>query len=119
MTVFRPKVLLPVEAQGMLRLDAPTGRPMDVVADGDTLRVDVPGWREIRALAPRSSRARARAIRLLAAILSSYGLTLSMESAGRPVIQLGCNVRPTILARLLGLAPARIPVSAISLLFRP
>ena len=112
----RPDIHLPVDARGELRLDAPTGRRLDIVADGDTVRVAIPGLREIVSLAPRTGRR--RSVRFLANALASCDLTLSMESAGKPVFQLGRNARPNWLARLLGLAPARIPLSAVVLLFR-
>ena len=116
MTVFRPDVSLPVEAQGKLRLDAPTGRSLEFVADGDTLRLDLPGWAELQTLIPRSSRARARAVRSLANVLDAYRLELSLEYAGKPFFRLGHNADSNWLARLLGLAPARISLSAIRLL---
>ena len=114
----RPEACLPVEVRGALRLDAPTGRSLELMADSNTLRLDLPGWPEARAMIPRSFGTRARTVRQLATVLTSYGLTLSLESAGKPVFRLGCNVRPSWLARLAGLAPARIPLSAIRMLFR-
>ena len=40
-TASKPDLFLPVEAQGHLRLDAPTGRTLELIAEGDTLRVCV------------------------------------------------------------------------------
>ena len=114
----RPENFLPIEAQGALRLDAPTGRSLDLVADGATLQLELPGWAEARNLMPRSFKARANTIRSLTQVLRRYGLTFSLQSAGAPVCTLGHGVRPTWFARLLGLAPAHIPLSAVRLLFR-
>jgi hypothetical protein len=55
-------------------------------------------------------------VRHASRLLVTLGLVLSLESGGRPVFQLGANVRPTILGRLIGLPAARIPFSAIRLL---
>lgn len=115
MTVFRPDVSLPVEAQGTLRLDAPTGRSLELVADGTILRLDLPGWAELRTMIPRSFGARARAIRSLANLLDAFCLELSLEYAGKPFFGLGHNADSNWLARVLGLAPAHISLSAIRL----
>ncbi len=118
MTASRPDISLPVEAQGHLRLDAPSGRTLDLVADGDTLRLDVESFEDIRSMIPRSARLRGQSTRTLGAVLSTYGLTLNVVSAGKSVFEIGRQAEPNWLARLLGLAPARIPLSAIGLLFR-
>ena len=118
MTTPRPETRLAVDAQGHLRLESPTGRTLDLVADGDSLHLEVSGWEDIRSLVPGARRARGRMIRVLANILATCGLTLSLESAGKPVGRVGHGVRPSWLARVLGLAPARIPLTAVALLFR-
>ena len=110
--------MAPVEARGKLRLDAPTGRSLELVARGDSLRCEVPGLTELRALAPRSFTGRNRSVRSLARMLKSLGLTLSFESNGRTFFQVGRDVKPTLLARLLGLGPARVPISSVLLLFK-
>ncbi len=112
-----PDAALPVDAQGILRIDAPTGRSLELVASGDTLRLELPGWPEARAMLPRSVGARGRAVGRLSELLSGLDLMLILESAGKPVMQLGAGVRPSWLARLLGLAPARIPLAAVALFF--
>mgnify|MGYP000340834861 CR=1 FL=1 len=114
----RPDDVQPVEARGLLRLDTPEGHSLNLVADGDTLRLDLPGWREARAVAPGSFRGRKNALNLLAKGLTAHGLRLSVESAGKPVLLLGYETAPSWLARLLGLAPACIPMSAVRMLFR-
>jgi len=114
----RPEDVRPVDAHGTVRVDTPAGRPLDLVADGENIRLELPGWRAARELMPRSFRGRRRSLHVLAKLFSAHGLTLSLESGGRPVLSLGHNVSPSWLARLLGLAPANIPVSAIGVLFR-
>jgi hypothetical protein len=111
-------VLLPVEAQGSLRLDAPTGRAIAVVADGDTVQIDVPGWPELKAMMPGASRSRSQALRLLSDVLRTYGLKIRFESAGRTFLQLGHGTTTTWLARFLGLAPADLRFAAIRVYFR-
>ena len=113
-----PDALMPVDAQGSLRIDGPTGRSLALRAEGDTLRLELPGWPEARTMMPRSFASRSRAVGHLGRVLSAYGLTLSLESAGRPVLRLGQGVRPTWLARLLGLGSAHIPLSAITFILR-
>ena len=108
----------PIEAQGNLRFDTADGHSLNLVADGENLRLDLPGWREARAVAPRSFRGRKQVLGLLAKGLATHGLTLSVESAGKPVMRLGYETSPNWLSRLLGLAPAYVPVSAIRMIFR-
>ena len=117
-TASRPDRSLPIEAQGRLRLDAPTGRALDLIADGDTLTLEVRSFRDIKSLVPHSARRRRHSARTLAGVLETYGLTFRMTSLGKSVFEVGQKTRPNWLARLLGLGPARIPLSAIGLLFR-
>jgi hypothetical protein len=114
----RPDGYRPVEALGTLRLDTPGGRSLNLVASGRELRMEVPELKEVRAIMPRSFRGRRRSLRFFADLLATHGLTFSLEIDARPVFRIGHSVAPGWLARLLGLAPARIPVSAIGLLFR-
>jgi hypothetical protein len=113
-----PDPRLPVDARGKLRIDAPTGRSLDLLADGDTLRLELPGWPEARAMMPRSLSGRARALERLGTVLSELGLVLSLESAGSPVLRLGHGISANWLGRLLGGPSANIPLSAIALVFR-
>jgi hypothetical protein len=108
---------LPIEAHGHVRLESPGGRSLNVVADGSTLHLELSGRSDLRSLMPRSLSASRRAVRHANRVLTALGLMVSLESGGRPVFQLGADVRPSLLARLIGLAPARIPFSAIRLLF--
>ena len=101
-----------------LRLDTPGGHSVNLVADGDKLRLEIQGWREIREFMPRSFRSARDGLRSCAALFSSHGLTLILESAGKPIFRLGHNTSASWLARLLGLAPAYIPVSAVGFFFR-
>lgn len=114
---FRPEVFRPIEAQGTLRLDTPGGRSLKMVADGELLRVELRNWQEMRELIPRSFHSRRQALRVVADLFARHGLTLSLESAGKPVLRLGHTASASWFARLLGLAPAFVPVSAIALLF--
>lgn len=109
---------MPVEARGMLRLEPPVGRPLELIAQGSQLRLELPAFREALGLFPHAARFRGRPLRLFAAALSTHRLTLTLESAGRPVFQLGHDVSPSWLARWLGLAPARIPLSSMRWVLR-
>jgi len=115
---FRPEAVRPVEAHGNVRLDTPGGRSLELVADGECLRLEVAGWQDVREFMPRSFRGRRRSLGLLANLASAHGLTFSIESAGKPVLQLGHNIVPSLLSRLFGLAPAYVPLSAFGLLLR-
>lgn len=114
----RPEVFRPVDAWGTLRIDTPGGRPLELVAEGQVIGLELPVWQDIRAALPRSFRARRRTVRLFANVFSTHGLTLSLESNGESVFRLGYNTSPNWIARLLGLAPAHVPLSAIRMVFR-
>ncbi len=113
-----PRPERPVDAEGTLRFDAPSGKAINMIADGERLRVEMPSWEDARTVWPRSFRGRRRALHSAARVLELHGLVLSVESAGKSVLRLGHNTSPSWLARLLGLAPADIPFSAVRLLFR-
>jgi hypothetical protein len=113
----RPESQRPVDVHGSLRVDTPSGRSLDLAADGHHLRVKLSGRQDARDLF-RAFPGRRRALGSLSEMFATHGLTLTLESAGRPVFRLGNSARPNWLARLLGLAPAQIPLSAIGLLFR-
>lgn len=104
---------MPVEARGLLRFEPPVGRPLEVIAEGARLRAKLPSFREARRVFPYVTNMRGRALRFVGSALATHGLTLSLESAGRPVLQLGYDASPNWLARVLGLAPARVPFSSI------
>lgn len=108
----------PVAAEGTLRFDTPSGRSINMVADGESLRVEMPSLGDARTLWPRSYSDRKRAMHSIANVFAMHGLTISVESAGKSVLRLGHNASPSLLARVLGLAPAYIPFSAIRVLFR-
>ncbi|MGB5719461.1 MAG: hypothetical protein WBM34_02125 [Woeseiaceae bacterium] len=114
----RPEFFRPVDAEGALFLDAPSGQSLKLVANGTSLHLDVPRWVDVRGLVPRSFRGRREAIRFFAKAFATHGLTLSLESAGKSVLRLGYNTTPSWLARVLGLAPAYVPFSALRLLVR-
>ena len=100
------------------RIDAPTGRPLSVRAEGASLHVDVPGWAELKAAAPVSMRELRRRLRRIDVALRACGLKLSLESSGRPFLQLGHDTNANWLARMLGLAPACLRPSVIGLMIR-
>lgn len=114
----RPDTFRPVDAHGTLRVDTPGGRSLDLVADGETLRLELPGWSDARSVLPRSPFGRARAARFVANLLATHGLTLRLESAGQPVLQLGHNTPPSWLARLFGLGPVNLTISALRRILR-
>lgn len=114
----KPDHFRPIDAHGALRLDAPSGRSLDLVANGETLRLELPGWGDARRLLPRSLIGRARAARFLADTLATHGLTLSLESAGQPVLRLGYDTPPSWLARVLRLGATDLSISAIRQIFR-
>ena len=117
-TVSAPDLSLPVEAQGHLRLDAPSGRTLDFLANGDTLTLDVPTRGELDGLSPSSWTARLRATRNLSTVLSAGALTLKLTTRGRVFLELGANVRPNWFARLARLGPVRLKRPFIGLLLR-
>ena len=114
----RPEPFRPVDAHGSLRIDTPSGRSLNLVADGEMLRLELPGWGDARNILPRSLRGRIRAVRTVAGLLATHGLTLRLDSGGECVVRLGHNAAASWLARLVGLGPVNLPVSALPLLFR-
>ncbi|MBT8065713.1 MAG: hypothetical protein KJO09_00620 [Gammaproteobacteria bacterium] len=113
----RPEVGRPVDVHGALTLGTPAGRDLNLTADGEHIRLKLSGWRDARELVSTLPQRR-RNLRRLAKLLTTHGLTFSLESYGRPVFKLGSNISPNWLARLLGFAPAHIPFSAVRLLYR-
>lgn len=114
----KPDLSLPVHVEGALHLEAPTGRTLELRADGDMLHVDVPGWPELRAAMPGSSRARKQSLNFIAQSLAACGVTLSLESGGQTFCRLGHGVNGNWLARLLGLGPASVSIGAIRLFLK-
>lgn len=102
---------------GSLRVDTPGGRSLGLTADGEHLRLKLSGRQDVRDLL-RAHPAPHRALGPLSDLFATHGLTLILESAGRPVFRLGSNASPNWLARLLGLAPAQMSFAALGLLFR-
>lgn len=114
----KPEALRPIDAHGSLRIDTPSGRSLNLVADGETLRLELPGWADARGALPRSLGGRIRAARLVADALSMHGLTLNLESAGRPVVRFGRDASTGWLARLLRLGATEVSLSSLRLLFK-
>jgi hypothetical protein len=115
---LKPENFCPLDAHGTLRVETPSGRSLDLVANGETLRLELPGLRDARSALPRSFTGRIRTVRLLAELLSTHGLTLSIESAARPLCRLGYNTKCSWLARMLRLGATDLSVSAIRRIFR-
>jgi len=114
--VSRPEVYLPVDLRGSLIVDTPSGRSIALRAEGATLRVEVPGWAEVKSAVPSSMRDRRRRLRLVDDTLRVCGLKLILEASGKPFLLLGAETRASWLARLLGLAPADVRLSAVGFL---
>lgn len=87
---------------------------MHLTAEGSTVRLTVPGWPELRLLAGQPGRRRRRSLHVAGTVLEGLGLALRVEMAGRVILGIGPGMRTNWLARLLGLAPARVPMSAIA-----
>ena len=113
-----PELYLPIEAQGSLRLDAPSGRTVALTANRDTLTLEVPTWSELKGLSPRSWSARLMNLRRLSALLSTCALTLRMQTRGQTFLEIGANVRPNVFAKLAGLSSVRPTASLLRLLLR-
>lgn len=77
------------------------------------MRLDVPSWKELTVLGPRSLFGRRRVIISAARRLALHGLSLSIEVQGRRFLSLGDDVKPTLLSRALGLGPVYLSVSAL------
>jgi hypothetical protein len=118
-TAYRIELSLPVEARGLLRLDPPAGRPLELLAQGATLVLRVPGREELRELvAPLGGAGRWRpVVRLAGRTLCGAGLALRLELAGETVLSLGAEIRPSWLARVLRLGPVRTPWTALPTLW--
>ena len=117
-TAPAPEACRLIDAEGRLRLEAPSGRRLEFVAEGSALRLDVPTWTELSALVPQTRGTRSRLLRRAGVLLSTHGLTLRVESGGRTCFELGAAIRPNWLSRLLRLAPGRLSLSAIALFLR-
>lgn len=112
-TVSKPDIRLPVDAQGELFLDGPNGCRVTAHATGSRLHVAAPGWSELRQLGPRSLMAKRRALKATIRALETLGLTLDLAVAGHRAVGLGAGVKPTLLARLLGLTSTDIRFSTV------
>lgn len=96
-----------------MRLDAPSGRVVRLSGYGAGLRLDVPRWKDLTGLGPRSFVARRRLIISTARRLTMLGLSLDISLKGRQLFRLGGDVEPSWLSRVLGLGSVYVPVSAL------
>ena len=117
-TLLKPESTLPLDVQGDFRLDAPSGRTVMLRADGCALTLDVPGRQELSAMAPRSFAQRRRALATASRHLSTLGIALNVDIAGRRLLAFGAGVRPTLLSRALRLESVNLPWSALVNLWR-
>ena len=78
----------------------------------------MPGWAELRQLAPRSLFAQRRALASALRSLRTLRLALQIDVDGHNAFRLGHGVRTSWLARLLGLASADIRVATVVALLR-
>ena len=78
----------------------------------------MPGWAELRQLAPRSLFAQRRALASALRSLRTLRLALQIDVDGHNAFRLGHGVRTSWLARLLGLASADLCFASLVQLLR-
>ena len=118
MTASRPEPVLPIDVLGELRLAGPVDGAVTLTAEGPRLSIAAPCWNSLNRLGPRSVRAQRRTLARAGAALRTLGLTLDVRIDGRRVFGIGEGVRPTLIARLLGLASTSISFSTVLQLLR-
>jgi hypothetical protein len=69
--------------------------------------MDAPGWDDVTSLAPASFFSLRRSIRSAASALLMTGLRFELSIDGQPAFAIGSGVKPTLLARILGLRASR------------
>ena len=106
----QPEARPPLEVQGNLHLHSPRGHALVLATQGQTLQLDVSHWRAAQeALTVLSGSAlRGEGLRMLHRALCAMDLQMEITLNRRRVAGLGPRSRPTLLARVLGLAPAAI-----------
>lgn len=107
---------MPVDARGKLRLVAPTGRHLNLRAEGDVLRLDISGWDDLSGVTPTSFSSTRRFVRAASSTLLTTGLRFELSVDGKSAVAIGTDVRPSLISRLLGLGSARIALRRIPLL---
>lgn len=112
-TASKPDAGLPIEVHGDLCLDSPSGRKFSLRAEGSRLDLAIPVWKDFHSIGPRSLSGKLRALKTAVRALRKTHLTLHIYIAGQRAVGLGKGVKPTLLARLLGLRSASIPFSSV------
>jgi hypothetical protein len=110
---LKPDIKLPIDAHGELILHGPSGRQITVEASGSRVSVAAPGWTELRQLGPRSLMRQRRTLKITIDALKTFGLTLDINVGGKLAFGLGTGIKPTLLAKLLGLTSADIRFSSV------
>lgn len=118
MTASRPDTALPIDVDGELRLDGPSGRPVALTARGSQLSLAVAGWANLNEFGPGSLRARRRALATAIKALRVLRLRLDVAVGGERAFGIGEGVKTTLLARLFGLPSTDLRVSNLVSLMR-
>ena len=113
-TLPRRETRLPVEVRGGLCLDTPSGRTVQLRAEGRSLLLDVPGWPELNSMAPRSFRGRRNALAAAAKQLATLGVAVDINLRGSRLVSFGAGVKPTLLSRMFSLGSVNLPFTALS-----
>lgn len=114
MTAPRPDIPLPIDVRGAVRFDGPAGSRVTLEGNGSALRLALPGWADAARIGPASLLATRRALVNALRLLDRACLTLAVEVDGQRALVLGAGVKPTLLARLLGMASADIRVATVA-----
>lgn len=118
--VPQPEATIAIEVQGSLHLESPGAHTLRIECDGDRLRLRVPSWRAAReALKGRSlAHLRGPLLHRLHTALCRTALQVDVLLGQRVVARVGPQIRPTLIARALGLGPFAIyPWAALVSLF--
>ena len=117
-TASRPDIALPIDVRGDICLDGPSGRRVMLTATGSELHLAVPGWTELHQLGPRSLLSQRSALAATLRALNKLRLTLDIDVDGQSAVRLGSAVKPSWLARMLGLGSTDIRFATVIKLLR-
>lgn len=101
---------MPVEVQGTLHLDAPSGGIVRLEAGGRVLSLRAATLGDLRDLLPGGVGALPSRLRRAAAALALAGLALDVRVDGRRLLRCGVDTRPNWIALL-----ARLPMTRIQI----
>ena len=99
---------MPVDIHGGIDLESPAGRSVRLAADGASLRLSVPDWRDLQSMGPRSLLAQRRALARAVQLTSLLNVGLAIDVRNQNVMRIGRGARTSLLVRLLGLRDASI-----------